>query len=171
MHFVRICQIAFQGVGHAHQVMCLLEETGCDERGLVDLRAVDSIILGFPHGPLLAGELQGRYLHIVAPMLDILNNDLFGRMHGETAGDIFRPGVCNTPGVDDVHLPLHRAACMHHPGVEQQINRFVLVDEPLRFSASDNLLHILFCCQHGLTSYYRWMVKIYMKICSFATRS
>jgi hypothetical protein len=83
--------------------MRLLEEAGCDERGLVGLGSVNGVVLRLELTPFCM-KTSGEALYIIAPVLDVLNDNFIGSMHRKGAWGIRREGVCDTPRVNDIRL-------------------------------------------------------------------
>ena len=148
MHFIGILIVSHQSFADAHQVVALLEQAGSDKDCLVSLGAVNSIHHALADCPLLISEgvLGTLVLDVGLPVLDVLNDDLVGSVDGETAGNVLREGVGNTPGDLSIGLTLtghlgSKDGC----GAEAQLNGFVLVYQTVRIAATDYFAKVFFC--------------------------
>ena len=68
------------------EVVALLEDAGRHERHDPLLRTVDLLDSSLIDLPLGLGKLQGRLLDVLLPLLDVLADDLVGRVHGKAPG-------------------------------------------------------------------------------------
>ena len=87
-------------------------------------------------------------MDVIAPVLDVLDDDLVGGVHGETAGGPLRPDVGDAPGVDYRGAAVLGAGRGEHEGVEQQGDRLVLVDVAVGLAVEHAFMHVLFCSKH-----------------------
>ena len=106
MHFVRILVEINQTVLDFQQVVALLKYARREIRGYKLLGAVDFLCHFNERLPFLRIVNHVRHLYIVAPVLDVLDDDFVRGMHREGTRGIFGVGFGNTPGIYHIHLAL-----------------------------------------------------------------
>ena len=88
-------------------------------------------------------------MDIISPVFNILHTDFIRRVDRERPRYILRPAECHAPGICYIQLSSLRRRAGHHKGMEQKLNRLILIDKPLRLSIWFHAFnHILFRCQH-----------------------
>ena len=150
VHLIGVLHVVHQGFLNGAEVVALLEDARGDEGGLVGLGAVHGVIHGLGGVPQLLGELQGRGLDVLLPLLDVLDHDLLRRMYREGAGGVGGERLGDAPAVDHVLHALLQQRLGHEIGVEQQGNRLVLVDEPVGVAAANHFAHVFLGGQHRM---------------------
>ena len=90
-------------------------------------------------------------MHVVAPVLDILDDDLVRRMYGEGARRADGEAVIDAPGVLDVLLAVLGLGAVEHGGVHYEPDGLVLIGEPIGSEALDRLIKVLLRVEHRVS--------------------
>ena len=148
VHLVGVLIEGHQSLLDAHQVVALLEQAGGHEDGLVGLVGGTGVH-ALADVPQLIGELEGGSLDVITPVLDVLDDDLLGGVDGEGTGGIGGEGVGDAPGVDHILVAPFQQGRGEHEGVEQKLDRLILVYQTVGIAAQNGLAHVFFCSQHN----------------------
>ena len=144
VHLIRILVEGHQAVLNLHQIVALLENSGEHSGGNKVLVAVDlfsSLNEGLPD----LGVIDDlRYLQVLLPLLDVLDDDLLGGVDGEGTGGSLRPGTGNTPGVHNVVLTRLGSGVVDREAVGNLHGKsFILVHETIGVAAMNGLQKVL----------------------------
>ena len=149
VHFVRIFIESDETLLHAHQMVAHFKNAGCIERGRELLVPVDLFRFGDERLPFFGVVDDLRHLHIILPVLDVLDNDLVRRVNRERARRADGPGAGFAPCVNDIFLAVFGITAAYTEGrTEQKGKCLILVDKAVGMSAMDGFQKILAFAQH-----------------------
>ena len=148
MHLVGVGHVVHQRLVDGAEVVALLKEAGGHKDGVVGNVAVNLLAHALADVPQLVGELERGHLHIVLPVLDVLDNDLLRGMYGEAAGRTLGPHVGDAPGVHNLRAALLGAGGGHHGRGKGELHSLILVYETVWVASPNHLTHIFLRVKH-----------------------
>ena len=153
VHLVLVLHVVHESVLHAAEVMSVLKDAGSDHGALEGLVAVDLRGHADAHLPQVLGKaLDLGGMDVITPVLDVLDDDLVGGVHGEAAGHVLGEGVGDAPGGDHVRAALLGVLGSEAVGMHHESHRFVLVDVAVGLAVDDALTHVFFRSEHLVSS-------------------
>ena len=151
MHAFGLVDVVHERFVNRAQVVRLFENAWCEEGRCISLaRGGYFLILLLEHFPFGIGEVERRSFDVLFPLLDILDDDLLGRVYGEGAGHVRGEVKRDAPGVHlAVVARVEQGARVDDLRVHHQVDALVVVDEAVGLaSVDDGLAQVLFCGEH-----------------------
>ena len=100
IHLIRVLQQECQAVLERHEAVGQLEGTGNHERRHEDLAFRDDLSGLLAEGvPVRIDRVKVRAMHVVSPVLDVLDQDVLRIGIRDSAGLAFRPVIGDAPAV------------------------------------------------------------------------